>query len=314
MRIIVTYFPLITAGISWSIGRWMPADTVQLYAVQAVLLSGLPWWILIGVIWLLIQGLYRKDRRYLFAISLLGLLGIPFQLGPSQPSGLQVAAVNVNAFTGHSEVLSTELSQWDADVLFVIEKRVSEIEGMIRVADDFQTEVPRPSHHMAIFCHPDLNCSAYVSPQVGSATMAMSYGLVRIKDICIVGIHAPPPIPKDTTGMAPYLDELSDFIGAGFIKEDKGVCHTHDRVLMMGDLNAVPHSEPYHRLQNLGLIDRQAYSGLWRLSWPTGGGWINFPLFRLDHIFTGPEVPISHEQIRVSNSDHKGLRVWLLND
>ena len=55
--------------------------------------------------------------------------------------------------------------------------------------------------------------------------------------------------------------------------------------------------------------DLQAFSGLWRLSWPAGGGWINFPLFRLDHIFGHSDITLAHEQFRVPDSDHKALRV-----
>lgn len=312
MRIFVTYFPPTAAILCIAIGWLMPADTVWSYGIQAVLLSAWPWWMLIwGLSWIVRS--YWDGKSYLWGGCFCFLTGIPPQVFTEPSSNPTLVVANVNAFTGHEEVLIDAVQQWEADWVVLIEKRVEDIPTMLRAADDFSVDVPRPSHHMAVYCKPTIPCAAYVSPQVGSATMAMSYGLLKIGDICVVAVHAPPPIPRDTTGMVPYLDELEQHIDNGLVSKDWEVCKSGDAVLLLGDLNAVPRSKPYQKIQGFGLKDQQSYSGVWRLSWPAGGGWINFPLFRLDHIFAHPELQIDHMQMRVTHSDHKALKVWLPN-
>ena len=312
MRHFVTYFPPTAASLCLLIGWFMPANSVWTYGIQAVLLSAWPWWMLIwGMLW--IGAALRWGWRWSVGIVCLLCCGIP-PVGPSVEQGTGVVVANVNAFTGQEKILEQAATSWDADVVVLIEKRIEQIPSMNRAADDFGESVPRPSHHMAIFCDIDADCDSYVSPQIGSATMAMSYGLLRYQNHCWVFIHAPPPIPHDTTGMRPYLNELNAHIDSGVVRDNWAVCRVDDPVIMVGDLNAVPHSEPYNYIMQFGLSDQQAFSGLWRLSWPAGGGWINFPLFRLDHLLAHPDVALAHEQFRVPDSDHKALRVQLLND
>ena len=280
MRHFVTYFPPTAASLCWLIGWLMPADTVWTYGVQAVLLSSWPWWMLI---WACLWGGAALRWGWRWGLGLLCLLfcGLP-PLGPTVDTHSGLVVANVNAFTGHEQQLEQAASGWNADVVVLIEKRIEQIPMMNRSADDFNEVVPRPF----ITCHllsKGAECDAHVSSQIGSPTMAMSYGLLRYQNHCWVFIHAPPPIPHDTTGMAPYLEELESHVHEGLVQDSWAVCQSGDPVIMVGDLNAVPYSEPYEHILRFGLSDLQALSGLWRLSWPAGGGWINFPLFRLDH-------------------------------
>ena len=45
---------------------------------------------------------------------------------------------------------------------------------------------------------------------------------------------------------------------------------------------------PTNKFERQGLIDPLFLSGLFGHTWPNGGGFIKFPLFRLDHIFMDP--------------------------
>lgn len=92
---------------------------------------------------------------------------------------------------------------------------------------------------------------------------------------------------------------------------DWEVCRKGDPVLLMGDMNAVPHSWAYRTLLKSGLEDQRAGTGVWGGSWPMGGGFVPFPFFRLDHVFSsgvelGGVLPVT-----LPDSDHIGLRVWL---
>jgi endonuclease/exonuclease/phosphatase (EEP) superfamily protein YafD len=145
----------------------------------------------------------------------------------------------------------------------------------------------------------------------------MPIALLRIPDpknahnICVLGIHAPPPLPVDATGMIPYIDYLDDRITNGTISEDWLVCSKGDLVLLIGDLNAVPGSFPYGRLLNMGLRDVRSWSGIWGATWPMEDFYWPFPVFRLDQILVGGDLELKGwESVPISNSDHRGLRVW----
>ena len=80
----------------------------------------------------------------------------------------------------------------------------------------------------------------------------------------------------------------------------------------MGDLNAVAGSQPYERLLSMGLRDVRADTGIWGATWPIEGFYSPIPVFRLDHIMVGEGVNVNGwRSIRISNSDHLGLQVWI---
>ena len=140
-------------------------------------------------------------------MSCLLLYGVPV-LDRVQEGNPSIVVANVDAFSGNDAMLEQSASMWDADVVVLIEKRIENIPSMKRVADDFAEKVPRPSHHMAIYCAPEQMCAAYVSPQVDLKRWRCRTAL-PVSRALLGFVHAPPPIPYDTTGMAPYLDELA---------------------------------------------------------------------------------------------------------
>jgi hypothetical protein len=186
---------------------------------------------------------------------------------------------------------------------------------MNRVGFDTINEGLRTSHYSDVYCAKE--CRADVTEQIGSQTISMPIALLRIPDpnsthnICVLGIHAPPPLPVDATGMIPYIDHLDRYIAHGLIAEDWLVCHRGDVVLLMGDLNAVPGSFPYERLINMGLRDVRSWSGIWGATWPMEYFYLPIPIFRLDQILVGGGLELKGwEAVTISNSDHRGIRVW----
>ena len=92
----------------------------------------------------------------------------------------------------------------------------------------------------------------------------MPYLLIRLQqiqqqNICLIGIHAPPQVPIDASGMKPYIQELIPFMDNGKVKKDWNICKAGDSILLMGDLNAVPHSWAYEQILKSG-IDRPSIS------------------------------------------------------
>ena len=261
-------------------------------------------WVLWGVF------LAFLNRNWWYASSLLALfwIGTP---DPGVGSGMLISVINVNAFSDEENLLQQELQQLNSDVLVEIERRTLEVPLMHRAAHDETLPNIRPSHLSVVFCKEE--CSAAVTGQIGSESMAMPIAMVRIDErICLLGIHAPPPLPVDASGMTPYIDYLEERIQKGSLIQDWKVCKKGDGILLMGDLNAVAGSQPYRRLLSMGLKDIRKRTGIWGSTWPIEGFYLPFPVFRLDHIMVGPSIEIqSWRSIRISNSDHLGLQVWI---
>ena len=307
-RILVWLFPLFLVGILWGYARFFPTTDMTGYALQSIFLSLPPYFCLIFPFYTVL--LWRKKMRWhtLWAFLFWGGVGIP-DVGPGTGERTILVA-NVNAFSGHEELLQKELAAGGDDFVMQIERRTQSIPSMKRVGHDQKNTDLRISHYSEVYCAED--CQAAVTDQIGSKTMAMPIALLHLDDgICAIGIHAPPPLPVDPTGMKPYLDYLSAHISAGLVIDDWLVCHKGDRVLLMGDLNAVPHSLPYRRLLDMGLVDVRRKSGIFGATWPMQDFYSPIPVFRLDHIMASEELEIrGWESIAVSNSDHRGLRVW----
>jgi len=282
----------------------MPWENIYLYPIQALLLTIPIWLLALWIPWTIGCAVWWK-RWWLIPLSLPGL-GWPFS-AQSNVEGTEVLVANVNAFSGRAQFLQSYVELMHVDVAVLIEKRAEEIRGMKRIADDFSTPVRRTSHHIAVFCRDD--CQAWVSPQIGSTELAMSFALLRLSDVCIISIHAPPPVPKTATGMRPYIEHIAKYIEAGRIKADWEVCKKGDRAMVVGDLNATASSWPYRTLVNTGLEDARAYTGIWGATWPTGSeAFIDFPFFRIDHILTA-DVDVNNIQtVDIPDSDHKGIR------
>ena len=124
-------------------------------------------------------------------------------------------------------------SFWDlnVDILLMIEKRAETIPKMHRRLQTISHKRPKISHNNAIFCKKDISCSGWISEEIGSENMSMPYILLRFSNptdndthICLVGVHAPPQVPIDASGMKPYIKELVSYIEKGRVREDWNVC------------------------------------------------------------------------------------------
>ncbi|MFT5686739.1 MAG: hypothetical protein ACI8RZ_007696, partial [Myxococcota bacterium] len=238
----------------------LPEQTVWGYAVAALLLSAPVWLMAAWPVWSLLVA-WRTGARLvpaLCAITGLLLMGRPLpdpQLPSPQPGpGFLVVSANVNAFTGAPAAIEVALAELGADAVLTYERRGTDIAGMVRVADDFDAELPRASHHAAAYCRSGVDCEGVVTGQIGSESMAMPFVLVRLGGaLCVIGVHAPPPYPRDPTGMTPYVAHLSSMIRDGRMRGAHGPCGDGDPVVVMGDMNAVPGSRPIRVLSGLGL-------------------------------------------------------------
>ncbi len=293
---------------------WLPTDHIWAQAFAAVLLSLPPWAALVWPLWMLAVRRWTGERSRWMGIAWLGLLGIgvPLRFAPGAGAigkdDLSVAVLNVNSYSPQTDPtpLADQVQSLLADVVVILEKRPETFPGYHRVADDFAYPWSRPSHHTAVFVRDGLDIAAAVVGPYGSPSLSMPFAIVDGGSACVVGIHAPPQVPIDPTGMDPYLQFLESHIAAGRLTQDIPPCTSGQAVVVAGDLNHVPGSVPWRRLRSLGLEDQVGHAGLFGITWPSGGGWPNAPVFRLDHVLSGPVTIRALRKVDVPGSDHQG--------
>lgn len=305
--------PAALALLAPPMARLLPTEAVWAVALASLLLSAPPF---LMALWPLVAlALGRRQRRILgpaaAGIAGLILMGRPPPLWPPAPAGgVRLASANVNAYSPDADRRPMEraLGALDADVLLVIERGAEAVPGMYRAADNFDEPLPMQSHAAAVFCRLGSACEAEITPEFGSATWQMPLALVRLPgDICVLGIHGPPPVPYDAVGLHHYVATLADHLDEGRISRAWGPCEPGDGAVVVGDLNAVPGSRPWQALVNKGLTDHLSGSGVWGASWPAGGGWPWAPFFRLDQALGGAAAVGGITHHAIPGADHRAV-------
>jgi len=286
-------------------------ETYVYSALNAILLSSGRWSMLIWVgcgLWLVCRSGSRLGGA---ALGLVGFLGLGWPLSPPG-EGLLLVVANVQAFADNQEALELRLGEEQADVVLAIEKRAEQIPGLQRVGDNFSEELPLASYGMAFFCREGIRCSAWISSELGKGQCGFPIGLLRLEEeFCVMGAHVPPPVPHCSASIQPYVDWMTRRIDAGRMAINVGPCLKGDPVLAIGDFNAPQGSRTVRQMLAQGLRDAQYRRGIYASTWPAGGGFPNFPVFRLDHVFPGALTLTGVQQFDLPNSDHQALRVWI---
>jgi len=298
----------------WCLAPWMPHASIWPQAMAAVAWSCPPWMALGWPFWTLGCGLVFRQWSPWMGVTLLSVfaVGMPLMDASVAQGDVLVGVFNINAYSPapHSDALRARIAATGVAVAVVLEKRPDsdELTGLVRIADDFEARWPRPSHHSAVHVADPSRAQARISEQIGSESMAMPVAIVHLQPVgaCLLGVHAPPQVPKNATGMAPYVEWLARHISNGRLNRDLLPCREGQPVVVAGDLNHVPGSWPLDRLLGRGLQDAVGPAGLFALTWPSGGGWPDFPLMRLDHVLHGPIAVRGLERIRIPDSDHQG--------
>ena len=306
----ITLVPVGLAVLLRALAPLWPPQSTWGHAVQALLYTAPQWLLLVSVFWSAL-GAWRARRP---ALLLVGAACLPFAglpTLPADPPELRLVVANVNSFPDEDdpEALAAALAELGADVLVTVEGRGEHVPGLRRVADSFERSVPRPSHHSAAWCRPALDCVATVTEEVGSRSSRMPVVLVSVAGICVVGVHGPPPVPLDASGLIPYMDAVAGHLGSGRVTADWGPCRAGDPAVVAGDFNAVRGSPAYRRLTDRGFDDPERWRGVFAASWPAGGGWPNLPFFTLDHLLVRGVDARVLARPRLPGSDHKALVV-----
>ena len=317
LHMVLAFFlvvPVLCLTLVPPLARLLPITNLLGSFLNAALLSSGHWSFLlwmIGGLWVV----FRSRQKLWGGVWIFGGfmgLGSPF----SPPGdGVLIISANVQAFTDDVDGLEERLSEEMADVVLTIERRAEQLSGMVRVGDNFSRNLPKPSHGMAFFCREGLVCDAWVSQAIGDGSCSMPIALLRLnQEVCVMGVHVPPPVPGCSDEILPYIRWMTERIDAGRMGEDEGPCKKGDPILAVGDFNAPQGSWTTRQMLSRGLRDAQAGRGIYASTWPAGGGWPNFPVFRLDHVFAGDLNVTGVQQFGLPKTDHQALRVWIEMD
>ncbi|MCK6506347.1 endonuclease/exonuclease/phosphatase family protein [Myxococcota bacterium] len=298
------------------VGLGMPQDRILGHVLQAALLSAVPWALLLGLptcLWLLRAG--RPLRVLPALVAYLLCLGPPPGCAAGTGEGLVVVSANLDAYSEGPPGAEQALAGLAPDVLLTIERRAEVVPGLLRVADNYPVPMARPSHGHAVHCRPGLSCPAAITPEFGSASTVMPAGLLRVElpgapggRACVLSVHAPPPAPKDPSGLHPYMARVASQLREGRLARQWGPCLAGDPALVVGDFNTVPGSPAWARLRAAGLRPAEPHLAPWQASWPAGGGWPDLPFFALDQAMVGPDLRVEGlRRVRIPGADHKAL-------
>ncbi|MCB9746205.1 MAG: endonuclease/exonuclease/phosphatase family protein [Alphaproteobacteria bacterium] len=311
------FLPLVGVVLLGGLAAALPEDILWLNAGKATLLSVAR---LVPLLWVPWAALALRARSW--TAGLLGLAlglagaGVPAWPGSRSAEGIVVIAANAQAYADDPAAFEADLAAQSADLVLTHEMRGEAVVGLQRVADNYARPLPRPSHGAAVYCR---GCAAEITGHVGPEGCAMPVALARTplpptsdglarEPLCLIGVHAPPPVPICAEGLRPYVDAVARHIAEGRVSEAWGPCQLGDPVVVTGDLNYVPGTHVFRALLDVGLRDPARARGLWAASWPAGGGWPDLPLFRLDHVLVGDLEVSDLRWVRLSGSDHKAVR------
>ena len=300
--------PLVMAVVLRAVGELFPSDEVWGHMAHSIGLSAWPWLCLFAPAWALLARWRVGHWRWpmWLALSVLPLAGLPF--APDSGEGELVLVANVNAYTAGRTDLAEAMAATGARVVIEVEARARQIPGLVRKAHNFDTQVSRPSHYSAVYCHPDVSCEAAITEEFGAENMVMPLAMVRLEGpLCVMGTHGPPPVPFNIAGLMPYMERIADHIVDGRMQRDWTVCREGDPVIVAGDMNAVPGSWATRPFDGRGLSDPMAWHGVFATTWPSGGDWINLPLMQLDHLWVGAVEVGDERTVRLPGSDHQGI-------
>ncbi len=306
--------PIVLFGACRLLLNTLPEEWSLGTPLETLLLAGSRWLLLGACLMAFVYA--RSSRRWrralVYGVGALGLAGVPGVKGARV--GVHLVSANLQAYSEEGAApMEKALSALGADVLVTLEKRAETLTGMVRVADNFEEDLSRPSHGTAVFCRAGMTCEAVVTPEYGSPECGMPIALVRVEGrLCVVGLHLPPPVGLCGAGRRPYMDELRLHVSGGRLSGDWEVCREEDSVVLVGDINTLEGGDVWREIRALEFHDPQRWRGIFGTSWPAGGGWPNLPLLRLDHVLLGKGLFANHiGYSRIPGSDHKALVAWL---
>lgn len=277
----------------------------------------------------------NRFRHHFVALSLVlavGLSLVSSNLRPADeapttsppPGVLRVIASNIHTFNREPTRLALALTSIHPHVMVIRERSASK-EGS-RSDPNIDMAALRSAGYEIVLDNPTgrggthgyalllrgvkaFEAAPRAAPWRGPCRIPLLVARLQDPETTLIGIHAPPRVPGCRGTNASALMSVAALIEGGRLARDFEPGRKGDRVLLVGDLNAVPWHPATLRLSASGL--RDGYARARWLPGPTYSPWAGIPKFiRIDYVF-GPSDASFHDAwiVDLPGSDHRGVVV-----
>lgn len=301
--------------------RALPADLQELPFVPIVV-SATPWFMLLGLVALLLAIVSRRILAALIAAAAIACNGYwqyPFFYSTDPlPQAAQnaVAAASPNTSDAYARVMTFNVYKGQADPQAIVElvrdQRV-EVLALQETTEDFVKKLNEAGieHYLpyaqvsssdGVFGNGLWSATPLADPtddDVNSSASFMPGGTVDMggQQIRFVSVHTTAPVPGYWRQWKRSLDEL------GLMRE-----HTDTRYIFMGDFNATYDHTPFRDFLGDRFVDAARESGHgFTFSWPTNRAAV--PMFAgIDHVVLDQGMKAGQcKVVKVEGSDHAAL-------
>ncbi|PJM78190.1 endonuclease/exonuclease/phosphatase family protein [Bifidobacterium felsineum] len=303
--------------------RALPADLQELPYVP-ILISATPWFMLLGLIALLLAIVSRKILAALIAIAAVALNGYwqyPFFYSTTplpQAAHNAVAYNEANTSDAFARVMTFNVYKGQADAQSIVEtvrdQRVEVLalqettDGFVKKLKDAGIERYLPYSNISssdgVYGNGLWSATPLAQPvddEVNSSASFMPAGTVDMggNSIRFVSVHTTAPVPGYWRQWKRSLDEL------GLMQS-----HTDNRYIFMGDFNATYDHAPFREFLGTRFYDAARISGHgFTFSWPTNRP--GLPMFAgIDHVVVDQGMTAGQcKVVKIAGSDHAALLV-----
>ena len=294
---------------------WRPERSTVDVAVTAAT----PW--LLAPSWALLAGALAARRRLLvFVAAALAAYHATCIRPQSRPAGdaaelaagpvVQMAFANLLYRNRDVRGILSELAAGEHDIVGlaeVTEAHLIEIDALLPTATyPWRWCVPRGSQGLALMSRVPLDEVTKWMSQ-GHPQLEVTVRATGSLPFRLLVIHTWGPVGRRKIGWwRAQLAEIADRAQSASSSGD------NLPVVMVGDFNATRQHRSFDRLVGTGWSDAGALCfGGWRGTWPANRWW-RPPLFRIDHILTGPGISVRTSRAgRARGSDHRPVTAEL---
>lgn len=221
--------------------------------------------------------------------------------------------MNLNHRNDQVGQTTDRLLEAEADVLIFLEWTGKNADTALLMKGGYRPILDRPrtgTHGIAIYARSGIQGLAELVEAPVSSPCMLPVGVARLDldgiTFCLIGVHAPPPVPSCKGANLPTLEAMADWFAKGRLVADLGPARKGDKVILAGDFNAMPSGRGISRLSESGLADVLGRGWFLKPTW-SPSSWIP-SLIRIDYLLVGRAFGASESYtLNIKGSDHRAV-------